>query len=67
MHGTTEPCHYCGIRVLHVQAMVSEVKEAADRRKADEQNLRNLSMAQRYSQPAAPSAQPDIAFEYADK
>jgi len=52
---------------LMAKAMVSEIKEAADKRKADEANLRCLSMAHRYCVPAAPAPHADLTYEYADR
>ena len=52
---------------MMTKVMVSEVKEAADRRKADESHLRGLSMAHRYVAPAAPPMQADLTLAYTDK
>uniref|UniRef100_A0A7S3QMC6 Histone deacetylase interacting domain-containing protein n=1 Tax=Dunaliella tertiolecta TaxID=3047 RepID=A0A7S3QMC6_DUNTE len=50
------------------KTMVSEIKDAADRRRADEQHLKCLSMAHRYSTPAAGiPGHKDLAYQYADK
>ncbi|KAJ9510671.1 hypothetical protein QJQ45_027522 [Haematococcus lacustris] len=54
---------------MMTKAMVAEIKEAADRRKADEQQLRILSMAHRYVMPAVPqpNGNTDLSFVYADR
>lgn len=56
---------------LMAKAMVAEVKETADRRKAEAGHLRCLSMGHRYSAPAAPASEAadaaDLSFEYVDK
>ncbi|KAF5839292.1 hypothetical protein DUNSADRAFT_1165 [Dunaliella salina] len=50
------------------KTMVSEIKDAADKRRADEQHLKCLSMAHRYSTPAAGiPGRRDLAYQYADK
>ncbi len=52
---------------MMTKTMVAEIKEAADKRKASEDNLKVVSMAHRHCVPAAGSATPDLAFTYTDK
>ncbi len=54
-------------KCMMTKTMVAEIKEAADKRKASEDNLKVVSMAHRHCVPAAGSATPDLAFTYTDK
>mmetsp|Transcript_36011 Transcript_36011/g.80148 ORF Transcript_36011/g.80148 Transcript_36011/m.80148 type:complete len:1160 (+) Transcript_36011:163-3642(+) len=53
-------------KCLLPRTMVTEVKEAADRRKADEQYLRCLSLAHRYDSGAS-TAVADLQYDYGEK
>jgi paired amphipathic helix protein Sin3a len=54
-------------KCMMTKFMVSEVKEAADRRKGDDKYLRTLSMAHRHAIPAVAAPQPDLSFTYLDR
>lgn len=54
-------------KVMMAKVMVSEIKEAADKRKADEAYLRGLCMAHRHVIPATEAAKPDLAYKYTER